>query len=186
MMKIETLPLSALKPYVRNARTHSKRQIKQIAKSIERFGFNNPILIDDEKQIIAGHGRAEAAKLIGMTMVPTVRLSHLSEADKRAYILADNKLAENAGWDHEILCDRAASTRGPRFRFRDDRVRERPNRWDTRGRRREQWRVSGAGRQYALDYPQNPTTRTGDLWVLGKHRLLCADAREKASYEVLL
>ena len=103
MMKIETLPLNTLKPYARNARTHSKRQIKQIAKSIERFGFNNPILIDDDKQIIAGHGRAEAAKLIGMAMVPTVRLSHLSEADKRAYILADNKLAENAGWDREIL-----------------------------------------------------------------------------------
>ena len=102
-MKIETLPLNTLKPYARNARTHSKRQIKQIAKSIERFGFNNPILIDDDKEIIAGHGRAEAAKLIGMAMVPTVRLSHLSEADKRAYILADNKLAENAGWDREIL-----------------------------------------------------------------------------------
>jgi len=103
MIKIETLPLSALKPYARNSRTHSRRQVKQIAKSIERFGFNNPILIDDDKQIIAGHGRAEAARLIGMTMVPTVRLSHLSEADKRAYILADNKLAENAGWDREIL-----------------------------------------------------------------------------------
>src|SRR3954462_7818324 len=78
MMKIETLPLGSLRPYARNARTHSKRQIKQIARSIERFGFDNPILIDDDKQIIAGHGRTEAAKLIGMTIVPTVRLSHLS------------------------------------------------------------------------------------------------------------
>ena len=144
MMKIETLPLNTLKPYARNARTHSKRQIKQIAKSIERFGFNNPILIDDDKQIIAGHGRAEAAKLIGMAMVPTVRLSHLSEADKRAYILADNKLAENAGWDREILAIELQALVDLDFRFRDDRVRERPDRWDTRGRHREQWRLSGA------------------------------------------
>jgi ParB-like chromosome segregation protein Spo0J len=100
-MNVEHVSPGALRPYAGNARTHSKRQIRKIAKSIERFGFCNPVLIDDNLQIIAGHGRVEAAKLIGMQAVPTVRLSHLNEADKRAYILADNRLAEDAGWDRE-------------------------------------------------------------------------------------
>jgi len=88
--------LSELAPYARNARTHSRAQIKQIADSISRFGFTNPILIDDQDQIIAGHGRAAAAKLLGASEVPTVLLSHLGPAEKRAYILADNRLAEKA------------------------------------------------------------------------------------------
>src|SRR5437867_2739078 len=102
-MKIDYTLVCQLRPYQSNARTHSKRQIRQIATSIKKFGFCNPILIDDANQIIAGHGRAEAAKLLGIDAVPTCRLSHLSEADKRAYILADNRLAEKAGWDRELL-----------------------------------------------------------------------------------
>src|SRR3954467_4660009 len=100
---IEPLPPSALRPYSRNARTHSTKQIRAIAKSIERFGFTNPVLISEENEIIAGHGRVEAAKLLGMATVPTLRLAHLSPAERRAYVLADNKLALNAGWDREIL-----------------------------------------------------------------------------------
>src|SRR5947209_18276418 len=92
-----------LRPYPNNARTHSKKQIRQIAASIKKFGFCNPVLIDDANQIIAGHGRVEAAKLLGIDAVSTCRLSHLSEADKRAYILADNQLAAKAGWDKELL-----------------------------------------------------------------------------------
>src|SRR5213595_1739810 len=103
LMKIEYIPVRELRPYPNNARRHSKKQIQQIAKSIAKFGFCNPVLIDDAKQIIAGHGRVEAAKVLGIDAVPTCRLSHLSEADKRAYILADNKLAEKAGWDKELL-----------------------------------------------------------------------------------
>jgi hypothetical protein len=102
-MQIETLAVETLRPYARNARTHSNKQIRQIATSIERFGFNNPVLIDDQGQIIAGHGRVAAAKLLGIKEVPTVKLAHLSEVEKRAYILADNRLAEKAGWDREIL-----------------------------------------------------------------------------------
>src|SRR5438445_9784180 len=102
-MKIEFTLVNDLRPYPNNARTHSKKQIRQIATSIKKFGFCNPVLIDDEKQIVAGHGRVEAAKLLGIDAVPTCRLSHLSEVDKRAYILADNKLAEKAGWDKELL-----------------------------------------------------------------------------------
>src|SRR5262245_60647779 len=102
-MKIEYSRVRDLRPYPNNARTHSKKQVRQIARSIKKFGFCNPVLIDDGKQIIAGHGRVEAAKLLGIDAVPTCRLSHLSEADKRAYILADNKLAEKAGWDKQLL-----------------------------------------------------------------------------------
>ena len=102
-LAIIELPITSLKPYARNARTHSKKQVRQIASSIERFGFVNPVLISDANEIIAGHGRVEAAKLLGRVAVPTVMLSHMSEAERRAYILADNKLAENAGWDREIL-----------------------------------------------------------------------------------
>src|SRR6476661_11292035 len=102
-MRIETLAVEALRPYERNARTHSNKQVRQIARSIERFGFCNPVLIDDQGQIIAGHGRVAAAKLLGIEHVPTVKLAHLSEVDKRAYILADNRLAEKAGWDREVL-----------------------------------------------------------------------------------
>src|SRR3954471_19440539 len=101
-MNTEYTLVRDLRPYARNARTHSKKQIAMIAKSIKKFGFCNPVLIDDDNQIIAGHGRVEAAKVLKMEGVPTVRLSHLSDADKRAYILADNKLAEKAGWDNEI------------------------------------------------------------------------------------
>src|SRR5258707_10808826 len=101
-MKIEYIPVRQLRPYPKNARTHSRKQIQQIANSIKKFGFCNPVLIDDAKQIIAGHGRVEAAKQLGIDAVPTCRLSHLSDADKRAYVLADNKLAEKAGWDREL------------------------------------------------------------------------------------
>ena len=88
---------------INNARTHSKKQLKQIARSIERFGFVNPVLISDDFEIIAGHGRVEAAKILGLTQVPTVRLSNLSPADRRAYVITDNRLAELAGWDRQLL-----------------------------------------------------------------------------------
>lgn len=104
-LTIEQIPPAALKPYARNARTHSKRQIRQIAASIEEFGFTNPILIDKSNTVLAGHGRLEAAKLLDMQTVPCVRLEYMSEAQKRAYVLADNKLALNAGWDETILAE---------------------------------------------------------------------------------
>ena len=97
--QLEMLPVEALRPYARNARTHSKKQIAQIAESIRRFGFTNPVLISDDNEIVAGHGRVVAAKQLGIDAVPTIKLSHLSAEERRAYVLADNKLAENAGWD---------------------------------------------------------------------------------------
>jgi ParB-like chromosome segregation protein Spo0J len=97
--RIEVVAVNSLKPNTANARTHSRKQIRQIADCIKRFGFNNPVLVDDYGEIIAGHGRVEAAKFLGLTEVPTLRLSHLSAAEKRAYVIADNRVAEKAGWD---------------------------------------------------------------------------------------
>ena len=102
-LKITYQSPATLQPRATNPRTHSRKQIRQIADSIERFGFTNPVLIDDCSRIIAGHGRVEAATLLGMEKVPTIRLEDLTEAEIRAYVIADNKLAENAGWDRELL-----------------------------------------------------------------------------------
>ncbi len=106
-LQIAYLPPERLRASPRNARTHSKKQLKQIAESIERFGFVNPVLISDDCEIIAGHGRVEAAKMLGLKEVPTVRLSNLSPAERRAYVIADNRLAELAGWDRDLLASDA-------------------------------------------------------------------------------
>src|SRR5262245_33601566 len=185
-MQIEYLPVRELRPHPNNARTHSTKQIRQIANSIEQFGFCNPVLIDDSKQIIAGHGRVQAAKLLGIDAVPTCRLSHLSEADKRAYVLADNKLAEKAGWDRELLAielqgliDLDVDVELTGFEMAEiDIILE------------EAQEASGA----ALGpedlspepLPGPAVSQAGDLWLLGAHRMLCADAREQAAYDALL
>ena len=100
---IETIAIRDLSPWARNARTHSRKQVRQIAASIETFGFTNPVLIDEARTILAGHGRVAAAQLLGMAEVPCLRLDHMSASEKRAYVLADNKLALNAGWDEDLL-----------------------------------------------------------------------------------
>ena len=102
---IEQIAPDRLKPWARNARTHSKKQIRQVADSIRTFGFTNPVLIDAEDTILAGHCRVEAAKLIGMVTVPCIRIESMTPAEKRAYVLADNKLALNAGWDEDLLAE---------------------------------------------------------------------------------
>jgi ParB-like chromosome segregation protein Spo0J len=102
-MKIESIKLDKLIPYARNSRTHSGQQVAQVAASIREFGFTNPVLIDSEDGIIAGHGRVMAARKLGLAEVPCIRLGHLTETQKRAYIIADNKLALNSGWDEEML-----------------------------------------------------------------------------------
>ena len=101
--KIESVPIATLKPHDKNARTHSARQIRQIARSIEQFGFINPILIDSNRRIICGHGRVAGARLLEIREVPTITVDHLSDAQLRAYVIADNRLAEKAGWDKEML-----------------------------------------------------------------------------------
>ena len=184
--RIELLPVSQLKPHPRNARTHPRKQLRQIAASIRRFGFCNPVLIDDANQIIAGHGRVEAAKLLGLVDVPTLRLSHMSEDDVRAYIIADNKLAEQAGWDREVLAAELEYLVNLDFEVQaigfevgeidltladiDDARNE----------------ASGPEDQIPDPDPINIVSRRGDLWGLGNHRALCADARDGAAYERLL
>ena len=101
--KIEYIAINDLIPYVNNARVHSEEQILQIASSIKEFGFNNPVLIDKGNGIIAGHGRVYAARKLGLEEIPVIRIEHLSKAQKKAFIIADNKLALNAGWDNELL-----------------------------------------------------------------------------------
>ena len=115
---VEMISVEGLAPHAGNPRTHSMKQIRQLAKSIDRFGFTNPILLDDRGQIVAGHGRVEAAKLLGMAEVPALRLSHLSDAERRAYVIADNRLAEQAS---RTVGDRAASPDRSRVRGRADR-----------------------------------------------------------------
>lgn len=103
LKEIKSVPISELIPYVNNARKHSEIQIQQIAASIKEFGFNNPILVDSENGIIAGHGRMEGARLLGLENVPCIEVKHLTEAQKKAFILADNQIATNAGWDYDLL-----------------------------------------------------------------------------------
>ena len=186
-MQIELMAVKNLRPYARNSRTHSQKQIRQIARSIERFGFCNPVLVDDQLQIIAGHGRVEAAKLLKKEVVPVVRLSHLSEAEKRAYVLADNRLAEKAGWDREILAielqalvDEGFEIEQTGFEMAEvDLI-------------LEEAQEAAPASQSAEDQVALPAegalacSRLDDLWCLGNHRLLCADARESAAYQTLM
>ena len=104
----ELLDIDAVKPNPKNARTHSKRQLKQIVSSMKAFGFTNPVLIDERDMLIAGHGRLEAARALGVDRIPSIRITHLSDAEKRALMLADNKSALNAGWDIELLAHELA------------------------------------------------------------------------------
>lgn len=184
--KIVYRRVTDLSPYKGNARTHSKRQIRQIADSIKRFGFNNPVLIADDGEVIAGHGRLAAAKLLGMENVPTVELAHLTKEERRAYVLADNKLAANAGWDNELLAIELKALADLDFDvsltgfsvgeldviFDDHQVSA-----DT-GSAHPEDEIIGPG--------QVAVSRPGDVWDLGRHRLICGDARDAKAYEQLL
>ena len=182
---VEFLSPAVLRPYPGNPRTHNDRQINQIARSIEQFGFTNPVLISEAYEIIAGHGRVQAAKRLELKAVPTVRLAHLSPAQRRAYVLADNKLALNAGWDREMLAielqalvdlDFSMDTIG--FEVAEvDIVLE-----EARGAN-----ASATAEDQLPEVQQHrPVSRVGDFWQLGAHRLLCGDALQKASYVTLL
>jgi DNA modification methylase len=181
--KEQSCPIDRLIPYANNARTHSKKQINQLAESIKRFGFCNPVLISEDYTIIASHGRVQAAKLLGMSEVPVRTLSHLSRDEVRAYILADNKLAENAGWDRDVL---AIEMQG----LIDFDI--------------ELLGFSTTEIDFTIEGEQKPTSakddpldaveplatgpvvnRAGDLWQLGPHRLLCGDARSREDVSLL-
>ncbi len=170
---VSTLPVASLVPYAENARTHSPSQVAQIAASIAEFGFVNPVLVDAEGVLIAGHGRVMAAKQLGLVSVPVLRLGHLSPAQARALRLADNQIALNSGWDEALLAAEIA-------RIRDEAVVD----LDVLGfSGTELDRLLAAADAGLADdadeappLPVTPVTRTGELWRCGEHRLLCGDA----------
>lgn len=185
-LSIVYAPIDSLRPYSRNARTHTKWQIKMIADSIQAFGFTNPILTGEDNTIVAGHGRVEAAKQLGMARVPTVRLENLTEDQIRAYVIADNRLAENAGWDKSILAielqhlmtldcaDFDVTITGFEVPEIDMIIEE----------AKEASATEDAVPEPNLDQPA--VTEPGDLWLLGKHRILCGNALHDATYRTLM
>lgn len=186
--QITHVPPSQLKPYARNARTHSKKQIGQIAKSIDEFGFNNPILVDENYEVIAGHGRLAAAYQLGLSEVPVVCLSHLSAAEKRAYILADNKIALNAGWDSELLASELEELADllPELDLDLDITGFETGEIDALLTDHE---TSDPRQKLEDEVPvlmDRPVAKSGDIWQLGPHRLLCGDARDASSIATLL
>lgn len=178
------IKISALKPYPKNARTHSPKQIRQIAKSIKSFGFTNPVLIDKDNCILAGHGRVEAAKLAGLREVPAVVISHLTPAQKKAYILADNRLAELSGWDKNIL--KVELEELQRIEDGDFDLTltgfETPE-IDVLLAPQDAPAIENAG-FLAKSIPAR--VKSGDLWQLDKHKLLCADSTQHVSFRRLL
>ncbi|MCF8880524.1 site-specific DNA-methyltransferase [Hyphobacterium sp. SN044] len=180
---VETVPVSALKPYVNNPRTHSKRQIEQVAASIRTFGWTNPILVSDDLEIIAGHGRLEAARSLGLGEVPVMRLSGMSEAQRKAYVIADNRLAETAGWDEDLLRLEIGALIEMDLEFEIEAI----------GFETGEIDVLMAGEAHSADPESLPepedgpaVSELGDVWRLGRHRLVCGDALEAASYEKLM
>jgi DNA modification methylase len=170
-LAIEYRPVDRLIPYARNARTHSDEQVAQIAGSIREFGFTNPILVDGENGIIAGHGRLLAARKLGIIEVPVIELADMSEAQKRAYVIADNRLALNAGWDTEMLSLELGDLASLGFDlsltgFGDDELAGLLN-------------SGNSGLTDPDDIPEvpaEPVSRLGDVWLVGRHRLVCGDS----------
>lgn len=177
---VEQRAVADLVPYARNARIHSDALVAAIAGSIREFGFNNPVLVDGANGIIAGHGRVLAARTLGLATVPVIELGHLSEAQKRAYILADNRLAEAAGWDRELLSlelgdlsDLGVDLPGLGFEAADlDALLDHG--------------AADPREEATPEVPDDPVSRPGDLWVLGRHRLVCGDATDANLVERLL
>jgi len=181
--RIEIWPVDRLVPYARNARTHSDAQVAQIAASIVEFGFNAPILVDSDAGIVAGHGRLLAARKLRLVEVPVVVLDHLSETQRRAYIIADNKLSENAGWDEEILAAELADLEheGLDLRlvgFSDAELEALLANENESAEPNEE--------EPLTEPPSQPITQPGDVWLIGNHRLICGDCREVAVIEKLL
>jgi DNA modification methylase len=186
-LRVESIPIDRALSYAANARTHPDEQVAQIAASIAEFGFNVPVLLDDAGVLIAGHGRVLAARRLGLNAVPAIRLGHLTEAQARAYRIADNQIALNSGWDETLLAEELRALRAEDVdlgllgfdqetldRLLDDTLLE------------ENEAAAEAADQPAPEPPVVPVTRPGNLWVLGRHRLLCGDATSAADVARLL
>ena len=184
---LELVQVEDIKPSPKNPRTHSKKQVREIARSIQEFGFTVPALIDEDNRVLAGHGRLEAAKLLGLASIPCVRVSHMSQAQKRAYIIADNKLASNAGWDEDLLAEELQALMGftPGF--------------DLTVTGFSLPEIDQVIRSQKPEEPDNPhddrltdvvltlrRCRPGDIYRVGLHKLICGDAREREVVAALM
>lgn len=180
-MQIEQIGIATLIPFAKNSRTHDDAQVAQIAASIREFGFTNPVLIDEANGIIAGHGRVMAARKLKLSEVPCIRLSHLSDAQKRAYVIADNKLALNAGWDEAMLKLELADLQALNFDldltgFSTDEIDALLAEKGTEGL---------TDPDETPEPPVEPVTRLGDVWVCGEHRVMCGSSLDHAQVELL-
>ena len=182
-LNVQQIELEQLVPYARNARTHSDSQVAQIAGSIAEFGFVNPVLIGGDNIIIAGHGRVMAAKKLGLKTVPTIKLDHLTENQRRALVIADNKIAENAGWDEELLRLELQNLANEDFDldllgFDDVELDDLLASLDDN--------EAAALDENIPEIQENPVSRTGDIWIMGEHRLLCGDSTSEADMKKLM
>ena len=182
-MNIEYIKTGELQGYEANTRTHSPEQVEQLANSITEFGFTNPVLIDGERQIIAGHGRLAAAKKLSMDEIPCIVLDHLTEDQRRAYVIADNKLALNAGWDEDLLKIELNALESLGFDLTiigfnaeelDDLVLE------------EDIDAFLTDEDEVPEVPDDPISKLGDIWLLGKHRLMCGDSTSQSDVDLLM
>ena len=181
--EIKMIAVDALVPYARNARTHSDAQVAQIAASIAEFGFTNPILTDGDRGVIAGHGRLAAARKLRLTEVPVIELSHLTPIQKKAYILADNRIAANAGWDGELLGLELAELQDAGFDLALTGFTE--DEWDKLIAGDEG--TEGLTDEDAVpEVADDSVSQPGDVWLLGEHKLICGDATKAEDYQALL
>jgi len=181
-MEIKEVEVSALIPYAKNSRTHDDAQVAQIAASIKEFGWTNPILVDGDKGVIAGHGRLLAARKLGMAKVPTIELKNMTEAQKKAYVIADNKLALNAGWDTNFLSLELQELKDQDFDltllgFDDKELNALLAPETTEGLTDE---------DSVPETPIEPKTKLGDIYILGNHRLMCGDSTSIDAVEKLM
>jgi DNA modification methylase len=182
--RIELWPIDRLRPYERNPRTHSEEQVDQIAASMVEFGWTNPVLVDEQGGILAGHGRILAARKLGLAEVPVIRFEHLSGAQKRAYLLADNQLALQAGWSEELLAEELAWLRDERFDL--DLVGFDASELERLLAIADGDAAANKAEDEVPEPPEDPVSKPGDLWILGNHRLLCGDAPVLADVERVL
>ena len=181
-MQIQQIQVKDLIPYVNNSRKHSDEQVAQIAASIKEFGWTNPILVDGDNGIIAGHGRLMAARKLGMTEVPVIEISHLTPTQKKALVIADNKLALNADWDLDLLTIELDELLADGFAlellgFNKDEL----------DKLFEPEQIEGLTDEDAVpEIPEEPKTKLGDIWVLGNHRLMCGDSTSLNDVEKLI
>jgi len=189
--RIEMWPLDRLKPYQRNARTHSDTQVAQIAASIVEFGFTAPLLVSEDGGILAGHGRLAAARKLDLDAVPVVVLDHLTPTQRRAYILADNQLALQAGWDQELLAVELADLSAAGFDlaltgFSDEELADLLGDIEETERADEAAPIAEPEDEDIPDAPATPVSQPGDIWQLGAHRLICGDSTDPSMVAALM